>query len=65
VQRCPSVQNRSYTTANAHDGGNEAFAAHFIESRAQTADVHPSDRADIEDLRDVAFRVDVFRVDNF
>jgi hypothetical protein len=31
----------------------------------QTADIHPIERAVIEDLRDEAFRADDFRVDDF
>ena len=65
MQCCLGVHNHSYTTTNAHNGGNEACATHVIESEEQDVGVHPSDRADIEDLRDVAFRVDDFRVDNF
>lgn len=36
-----------------------------FDSRKQNAGIHPNERAEIEDLRDEAFRVDDFRVDDF
>lgn len=63
MQRCPSVEDRSYTAANAHDGRSETRASHLIGSIEHTADVHPDERGVIEDLLGVAFAVVDFRVD--
>jgi hypothetical protein len=36
-----------------------------MESREQTAGIHPNEGEDTEDLRDAALRVEDFRVDDF